>query len=368
MYLSGKGMRVIHFNDFRSYAGAETAIRMLRESQRKMEIQTFLFTKEEIGLHFSPLTIKKLRCRRIFKEIKPDLIHIHNTVEIGLAPIITALKEEIPVVWTLHDYKGICPNTLLLRPNNTICRDRDCSSCDPDKMIIHFNYHDLYKLLKDVKCVVASDYVKKRYQGVIDATRVYWDADPSLLKLKVKSSFKSRDILFGGRRDYEKGVLYAILALKRLVKKYPKAKLIFAGESRGENIEQLSKIYRVEKNIVDLGYLSRENYLKVLQDVNCVICPSIWEEPFNLSLLEAMAAGKPVVATRIGGQTEVVRDAGILIEPKSSIDICQAIDALFSDKKLHSELSRRSRERARKFRNCGKEYKKVYDSLIAQRL
>lgn len=357
-------MKVIHFNDFENYAGAESAIKILRESHRKLGIQTFLFTKKEIGLHLTPLTIKKLRCRRIFKEIKPDLIHIHNTVEIGLSPIITALKEKIPVVWTLHDYKGICPNTLLLRPNNTTCQNRDCSSCDPDKMIIHFNYPDLYKLLKDVRCVVASDYVKKRYQGVIDATRIYWNADPSLLKLKVKSSFKSRDILFGGRRDYEKGVLYAILALKRLVKKYPRAKLIFAGESRGENIEQLSKIYRVEKNVVDLGYLSRGDYLKVLQNVNCVICPSIWEEPFNLSLLEAMAAGKPVVVTRVGGQTEVVGDAGILIEPKSSVDIRDAVDALFSDERLHSKLSRKSKERARKFKNCGEEYKRVYDSLV----
>ena len=357
-------MRIIHFNDFKSYAGAETAISMLRESHRKMGIETFLFTQEEIGSHLPPLTIKKLRCRKIFREIKPDLVHIHNTIKIGLAPIITALKEKIPVVWTLHDYKGICPNTLLLRPNNTICQNRDCSSCDPERMSIRFNYHNLYKLLKKIKCVVASDYVKERYREAIDTTRIYWDADPSLLKLKPKDSSQSRTILFGGRRDYEKGILYAVLALKRLVKKYPKAELIFVGESRGENIKQLSQIYKVEKNIVDLGYLSREDYLKVLQDVNCVICPSIWEEPFNLTLLEAMSCGKPVIATRMGGQTEVVGDAGILIEPKSSVDISQAIDALFSDKRLHGKLSRKSKERARKFKNCGKKYKRIYDSLI----
>ena len=357
-------MKVIHFNDFEHYSGAETAVKMIRASHEKLGIKTFLFTKKEIGSSFTPEIIKRARCSSILNKIKPDIIHMHNTVDIGLIPAEVAFEKKIPVVWTLHDYKGICPNTLLLRPDNTICEKKDCATCDISKMVIYFNYEKFHSILKKSTCCVASDYVKNRYKEIIDAKRIYWDADPDLLKLKIKNSFDSKNILFGGRRDNEKGVLYAIIALKRLIKKYPSAKLIFAGETRGQNINQLSRIYGIEKNVIDLGYLRREEYLKLLQEVNCVLCPSIWEEPFNLSLLEAMAIGKPVIVTNVGGQPEVLGRAGILIEPKSSIDIANAVDLFFSDKKIHRKFSKKARERAKKFKNCGKEYKKVYEEAI----
>jgi len=358
-------MKVIHFNDFESYAGAETAIKMLRESHEKLGLQTFLYTKKEIGSHLTPLAIKKIKCQKVLKKIKPDCIHIHNTTLIDLAPAFAAIQEKIPIVWTLHDYRGICPNTLLLKPNNTVCKDLDCPSCDKEKMVIPFKYKQFHSLLRNSKCVVASNHVKKRHKTIVDAERIYWDADNHLLKLKANSSFDSKDILFAGRRDYEKGTVYAIAALKRIVKRYPNARLLFAGEARAENTRQLAKIYGVEKNVVDLGYLPREKYLQILQNVNCVICPSVWEEPFNLSLLEAMAAGKPAIATRVGGQTEVLGKAGILIEPKSSIEISNAIQLLFSSKKKARELGRNARERASKFKDCGKRYKKVYEKAIA---
>ena len=61
-------MKVIHFNDFENLAGAETAIRMLRESHGKLRVKTFLFTKKEIGSRFSPSAIKKARCRKMAAE------------------------------------------------------------------------------------------------------------------------------------------------------------------------------------------------------------------------------------------------------------------------------------------------------------
>lgn len=357
-------MKIIHFNDFEHYSGAETAIKMLRESHEKSGIKTFLFTRKEIGNKFTPKIIKKIRCNGILNKIKPDLIHMHNTIDIGLIPAEIALEKNIPIIWTLHDYRGICPNTLFLKANNTVCIDKNCAACDISKMVVYYNYKKFQSILRQSRCVVASNYVKKRYSEIIKAKRIYWDADSNLLKLKIKDSSKSRSILFAGRRDYEKGVSYAIMAVKRLIKKYPNIKLIFAGETRDENTKQLAKIYKIEQNIIDFGYLPREKYLNLLNGVNCVICPSIWEEPFNLSLLEAMSAGKPVIATKVGGQTEVLGKTGILIEPKSSGDIANAINLLFSDSKMHKKLSLKARERAKTFKNCGEEYKKVYEEAI----
>ena len=364
-------MRVLHINDFEHYSGAETAIRMLRGVHEKSGIKTFLATKDDIG-QFTPDIIKRGSCKKIFKRIKPDVIHLHNNTAIGLAPIIVAQKLRIPVVWTLHDYRAVCPNTLLLRPNNTFCTERNCTTCNPDMMCITWSYKELQNLLPFVKCIAASNYVKERYKQFFsslgmnfDAEINYWDADIELLNMEVEYCF-NQNILFGGRRDEEKGVLYAILTIKRLIKKYPNIKLIFTGESRKCNIQQLAKIYNVEKNLIDVGYLPKEQYFKdVLFKSSIVLCLSVWEEPFNLTMLEAMALGKPIIATAVGGQQEVLGNSGILIQPKSSIDIVNSVERLFSNKSLYKRLSKQSREQAKRFVGCAERYIKVYEKLCS---
>ncbi len=153
-------------------------------------------------------------------------------------------------------------------------------------------------------------------------------------------------------------------ALKRLIKEHPKAKLVLAGKTRGVDVKQLANIYGVKKNIIDYGYLDRKEYLKVLLKSHIVICPSIWAEPFNLTLLESMATGKPVIATNVGGQAEVMGKAGILIEPKSSFDIYSTVIELFRNRKKAKQLGLKARQRAQQFKGCAKKYVKVYKSLV----
>jgi len=364
MHVHGKKMKIVHFNDFENYAGAETAIKMMMDSLKTLGIESRLYTREDVGGYQTSATEKRARCLKILQKEQPDVVHLHNTSELSLVPAQVAIKNKIPIVWTLHDYRAICPNTLLFRPNKTICKEKQCSSCDRKIMVIDSEYDTFLSLLKKAFCVVASDYVREKYRGTVETTRIYWDADTSLLNQPTISSFNSRDILFGGRKDCEKGTVFAITALKRILKKHGNARLLFAGTSRNDQIMEIANVYNVKDHVADLGYLPRKKYLDVVQSVNCVMCVSIWEEPFNLTLLEAMASGKPVISTRVGGQTEVAGNAGVTVDSKSSIAISNAVDKLFSDKTLHEELSRLSKERASSFKGCAEQYIAIYKKAV----
>ncbi|MFH0860562.1 MAG: glycosyltransferase family 4 protein [Candidatus Altiarchaeota archaeon] len=300
--------------------------------------------------------------RSFFRKFKPDVIHVHNISRFGLGPIKVAKKEGIPIVWTFHDYAGVCPNTLLFRPNRTVCKDRtQCMSCN--NLVVPYNYSQLYELLDDVSCVVASDYVKSQYAEVISTKRVYWDADPFLLDMPSRD-FRGRTILFGGRLDEEKGVRFAIIAFKRIVGKYPDSRLILAGTYRQDIFTRLLRIYDIEKNVDYVGSMPWQEYINTVRNSAAVLCTSIWAEPFNLSMLEAMALGKPVIATGVGGQTEVVGDSGIIIQPKSSHAIFEAVCDIFSDRGRYKQLCEKGKKRAKNFRGGAEEYLKIYESLI----
>lgn len=350
-------MKILHFNDFEHLAGAETAVRRLCMESLEYGVNTKLVTKKEVGI-LDRFKISKIQT--IVSTYKPDIIHVHNTSSIGKSPFVVAKEMNIPVIWTLHDYRLLCSNTLLLQANMTMCEKFDCPNCSIYQKATNLSFEEMKEY--DITFVVASDYVKNRYSRILFAKRIYWDVQRELLKKEIKYVEKPY-FLFGGRTDVEKGVEYVLLAIKRLKKKYPEIKLIFAGASRGYGLKRLSSLYDIKENIQYMGLIPKEKYEQLMQDCFAVVCASIWEEPFNLTLLEAMSMGKPVIATQMGGQSEVLGDSGIKIVPKSSIAIKQAMESLLEDKDKAYKIGKTCREQAEKFQGCTKKYIELYKGL-----
>ena len=350
-------MKILHFNDFEHLAGAETAVRRLCKESLEYGLTTKLVTKKDVGVLDA---FKASNTQAIVSAYSPDIIHVHNISSIGKAPFVVAKISNIPVVWTLHDYRLLCSNTLLLQANNTLCEKLDCPSCSLYQKATNLSFEQIKEF--DIAFVVASDYVKNKYGQILSARRIYWDAQQELLKKEIKPIRKPH-FLFGGRTDVEKGVEYVLLAIKRLKRKYPDARLVFAGDSRGYSLERLSKLYGLEENINCLGLISKENYEQVMQECFAVVCASIWEEPFNLTLLEAMSMGKPVIATDVGGQSEVVGNAGIKVMPKSSISIARAMESLLADNDYACKMGSACRKQAEKFQGCTKRYIELYKEI-----
>lgn len=154
-------------------------------------------------------------------------------------------------------------------------------------------------------------------------------------------------VLSIGRLVEKKGVKYLIIAMKEIIKKFPKAKLIIGGSGPDMKIlEELSKSLDLQNNVIFVGYISNEDLPKYYASSDIFVLPSIETkegdtEGLGIVLLEAMASNVPVVGSNIGGITDIIIDneTGLLTKPEDPKDISEKIVTLLSDKKLRQRLS-----------------------------
>jgi hypothetical protein len=145
------------------------------------------------------------------------------------------------------------------------------------------------------------------------------------------------DVLFLGRLSQEKGVenLLRAWALCSVGKR----KLVIAGTGKEEKaLRALAKLLRLE-NVNFVGFVTREEQPKLWAKTSFSVIPSIWNEPFPLSFMEAWKNGRPFVGSRLGAMSEVLQDGGggLLADPFSPEDLAKQITYLLQ----HQEESRR---------------------------
>lgn len=153
-----------------------------------------------------------------------------------------------------------------------------------------------------------------------------------------------------GRMAGGKGQKLLLQGLPSLIREYPNAQVVFVGDGpMRDSCESLAAELEVESNVRFTGY--RSDIPEVLATVDVVALPSILEEGHPITVLEAMAAGKPVVAFAVGGTPEIINHHkdGLLI-PKGDIDrFTRAIARLLRDKELRVRLGRAGQKRAQDF-------------------
>ena len=111
-------------------------------------------------------------------------------------------------------------------------------------------------------------------------------------------------------------------------------------------LQFLVKQLRLRRNVSFLGCISEDMLVEKYRSSNLVVVPSISSESIGIVVLEAMASGKPVIASSVGGLKEIVSDGstGLLVEPSDPIDLADKIILLLSDRSLREQLSRNARK------------------------
>lgn len=167
------------------------------------------------------------------------------------------------------------------------------------------------------------------------------------------------------RIDRFKDPLNLIVAMSHVVKAIPTAVCFIWGPCHDEDYAKLCvetvERYNLQNHIRFMGF-TREP-VKAYNMADVVVMPSL-TEGFPFALLEAMACGKPIVATDIGGVREALGDCGILVPPRSPKCLAEAIVKLLSDKRLAMELGKKARERVvTKFslNSMIAEYRSIYE-------
>jgi glycosyltransferase involved in cell wall biosynthesis len=183
-----------------------------------------------------------------------------------------------------------------------------------------------------VSSIVAEHYSKQGFRVVYIPNAIDLEDLP-----RETQRFHDQQIVYNGRLSPEKGV---DILLEGFLNSNLKAKLVLIGSGPLE--EKLREMARNDNRVIFTGQLPRQEALKIVKGSDVFVLPSI-HEGLSTALLEAMALEVPVVATRVGGNTEIVTDGetGLLVDPNPK-DIINAISKLLEDKKYAMTLAKKA--------------------------
>jgi len=161
------------------------------------------------------------------------------------------------------------------------------------------------------------------------------------------------NILFLGRLEKRKGFRYLLEAFARVRQEIPRARLLVVGAYDEDDKEPFVR-YAREKRILGvrfIGPVSDEEKARYYASCDLFCAPSIGYESFGLVLLEAMAAGKPIVVSNITGYNNLVSDGeeGILVRPQNEYVLAEAIVHLLRSPSLREEMGRKGQAKAARY-------------------
>ncbi len=159
-----------------------------------------------------------------------------------------------------------------------------------------------------------------------------------------------RNIVFVGRQEQRKGLPYLIEAFAKLKPVMPQTRLIIVGPDGG--IRPACERYIEENNVEDViftDYVAEEDLPRYYRSGDVFCAPNTGHESLGLILLEAMASGLPIVASRIPGFAAVVKDGehGLLVPPRDSDALCEALKRMLSDAAMRESMGRAAALHAR---------------------
>lgn len=296
------------------------------------------------------------------RQVSIDVAHLHNIYHQLSPSILRVLKERgIPTVMTLHDYKLICPTYQLLAPDGL------CERCRGGR----FYQAAVQGCAKGsflAGAVVAAEAYVHRFLRTYDSVDLFVCPSRFLLEKMVAHGWprerfvhipnfapvdevtpaaggRGEDyIVYFGRLSPEKGLATLLRAMAPL----PHVRLVVVGDGpMAVTLEGQARALGLA-NVSFRPRMEKDALLRTVADARFVVLPSEWYENCPLSVLEAFALGKAVVAARIGGVPELVEDGvtGLLFSPGDVRQLSDRIHYLFAQPGVAEEMGLRARRRA----------------------
>jgi N-acetyl-alpha-D-glucosaminyl L-malate synthase BshA len=272
---------------------------------------------------------------RIVRKYKIDLIHAHYVMPPGLIAVICSMFSGTKTAITIHgsDIFVLARKPILKSIIKSILKRSD---------YIFVVSESLKENVLELGIAGIENKLSVTYNSV-DIERFRPD-QTSTFKEEINIDSQKPVVLFVGNLVWQKGVEYLIRAKEFL---NVDAEIVIAGD--GPLLEELKAIVEFEKmeGITFTG--ARNDIEKIMPDADVVVVPSI-SESFGIVILEAMASGKPVIATNVGGIPEVVnKEIGILVNPEDSVGLAEAIDKILQDKELQEKMGKTARKQVMEY-------------------
>ena len=267
---------------------------------------------------------------------RPDIVHVHNIFPLLTPSVYDACREAgVPVVQTLHNYRNICPGSLLMREGK-VCEK--CIQGSPYQAVLHKCYRDSGLGSLAVARMVDVHRRRGTWETKVDrfiaptgfSKSKFVEAGFPAEKIRIKPNFvqagkpearngdERRGALFVGRLSLEKGVDTLMRAWKDL-----EVQLKIVGN--GPLLDRVR-----EKSHYAVSVLGRREPGQVIQEMarsEFLVMPSECYEGFPVTLAEAFSEGLPVIASRLGAMAEIVEDGvtGLHFAPCDAEDFARKV-------------------------------------------
>jgi glycosyltransferase involved in cell wall biosynthesis len=290
-------------------------------------------------------------------------------------------KHDIPIVQTLHNYRLICPNGLFLDNEMKICEK--CAKGN----FFHAIRKKCYRSSRYQTLVLSLSIRLHRWLRTFSNIDVYVSPSHFLKNKMVEAGFPAEKIqvrshfvdtgeltpsesfdeysVFMGRIAKEKGIFFLLDVFKELPDL--KLKIIGSGPCHQELMDLVEQHNMTNMEIS--GFEGTEKRFQILKRAMFMIFPSSWYENFPFTLIESLSLGIPVIASRIGGIPEVIKDGvnGFLFQPGDRAQLKEKISILVEDREKLSQMRKNAREIAEQNYGHVQGYKtllEIYDRCV----
>jgi glycosyltransferase involved in cell wall biosynthesis len=294
--------------------------------------------------------------RRFCKRFNPDLIYVFNPTGISLSIVTVAERMDLPICYLISDH-------WLQEWKDDL--GYQMWEAQPVRFERRLLWKSLLFVIDGLGLLVrppvprfknlqfVSESLRKLTLGSCppnsDSRIIYWGIDTEAFPFSKKSRSDKR-LLYVGQVAAHKGVHVAVEAINLLVQNgHANVTLTIAGHISSPEYEntlrQMISSYKLGDNVRLKGRVSRQDISDIYEAHDILIFPSVWEEPFSITLLEAMSSGLAVVGTTTGGSREILQDGqnALVFRNEDPEDCARAIARLFANPELFETIRRNGR-------------------------
>ncbi|HLG29158.1 MAG TPA: glycosyltransferase, partial [Candidatus Brocadiales bacterium] len=296
------------------------------EETKRLGIETrIITTKKKCHFILSELIRNLFDLCRLLRKENIKLLHTHG-YKADIIGLMASKILNIPIVSTAHGWTACSKNVKLYE--------------SLDRFVLRF--FD--------KVIAVSDSVKERLlKSHISPQKIEKIYNAIELKVHTPNSelpTPNSELHIGaiGRLSIEKGLNYFLEAGKEVISRYPQTRLLIVGDGpERQNLEIMAERLAIKDKVIFCGF--QKDIGKIYSILDVVVLSSV-TEGLPLTLLEALAHEKPVVATKVGGVPELIKDGetGILVNPKDSLKLANGILKILDNPEEAKDLAIRGRK------------------------
>jgi phosphatidylinositol alpha-mannosyltransferase len=276
---------------------------------------------------------RRAQVKATFEREQFDVIHIHEP----LSPVLPLMALYFSKALTVGTFHAFHKSTKLYWASQPLLRGA------------------IRKLHGRIAVSIpARDYVSRYFPGEYRLIPNGIDVDHFAKPAEPIEEFQDGkiNILFVGRREKRKGLKYLLAAYSTLKWRCPDIRLIVVGQGHPDPECQRMIAERQIRDVVFTGPLTYNSLPQYYASADIFCSPATGAESFGIVLLEAMAAGKPIVASNIEGYASVLQDGkdGVLVPPKQDEALAQALETLVNEPETRARMGSHGQERSKAYR------------------